>query len=612
MSGSVNIQGLGNGTDWSAMIDKLETIELTHAVQLNKWKKDWQTRLDAFDQLGTALTAYSSALKAINTEDKFLVKSVSSSNAYVASVKASGTADDMTHNIKVEQLAGNSYASLVFDLANKTSSINDTGGMGVFEFTLGGVAHSLDVPPNTTLEGLKNLLNQKFGSAASGTLGMKATIIDLGGKQMLQLYSSETGTGTDIAVTADAFLDPALLSSGGWQYQAGQNAKVRIDGYPASGWMEFSGNSVNSIPGLSINLLSVGETSVSIGLDVEQIKENIHTFVEATNTLRSVINSLTVVDSAKSTVETDYAESQFETQKGAVLTGNYGVQLIASKLKTAIMSKPAGFEYLEVDAAGNPISGDIFASLAHLGIKTDAVEGSPTYGLLIFEDKFNTVLNKTTEAITLDDAILMDPQGIAELFAAKEKVSVESGNFGFSNLVSGQAKAGEYDVSYEVDAAGKLIAGTIFINGKAAKYYEDTNQIMLVRGDGPDNDADGILLDIFNNTPTTPGSPHTGSVRVKNGFLNTVINMVDVDFMDPDSGDTDKVKGTIPVLKTQYKKVIDNINEKIVKEDERISLWRTRMDARYARLDATLKTYEGLQTQLESLISQLGSGSSSD
>ncbi len=606
-SGSIKVPGLGNGTDFSTMIDQLERIEMSHALQLNSWKKDWQTRLDAFDTVSKALADYSKTLKSINKEETFLAKTLTLSNEKVCTVKALGTADNATHSLDVKQLASNSYANLVFDVANKTDSINPTSSMMNFSFTLDGTAYNFDVPPNTTLEGLKNMVNQKYAKISGQSLGMKASIIEAGGKQMLQLYSTETGSNTQISIVSAGF-DPSV-TSGSWTYQNGQNAMVRVNGFPADpDYREITKNTVADISGLTINLQSVGQTTITVGLDKAHIKESINKFVDATNAVRTLLYDYTRVDNNKTTVASDYADSQFDTQKGGVLTGNYGIQLVMSKMKTSILSKPMGFSYLERDANNTPISGDTFAALSHLGIKTDDVQGSATYGLLIFEDNIQYVLEGKTTLITLDDAIDMDPEGIAELFAAKNKPEVDSNNFGFASMVQGQCKGGEFDVKYEVAADGKVIDGTVFINGKAAKYYPDTNQIMLIRGEGADNDADGILLDIYNNTPTN-GVPHTGKVRIKQGLLNELTNMVDVDFLDPDSGEKDKVKGTISVLQSQYKKIISNINAKIAREDERLIVWRRRMEDRFSRLETTLKTYEGLQAMVESQVNSLSSAS---
>jgi flagellar hook-associated protein 2 len=109
----------------------------------------------------------------------------------------------------------------------------------------------------------------------------------------------------------------------------------------------------------------------------------------------------------------------------------------------------------------------------------------------------------------------------------------------------------------------------------------------------------------------TSGTPHTGTIRIKQGMLNDLISMIDVDFLDPDSGATDTRKGTLSVLQSQYKQVIANINEKISKEDTRITTWRSRMDLRYARLEATLQLYANLLKQVESQVASLTTSSES-
>lgn len=604
-SGSIKIPGLGNGTDYSTMIDQLEKIEMKHALQLSQWKSDWQQRLDAFDQISLALAEYSSALKTMNSESTFLAKLINCSDERVASVKADGSADNSTHKIEVNQLASNSYAYVVFDVENASDKIRTGNTIGQFEFSLNGESHSIDIPPGTTLVGLKNIINNKFGSPGANKLGMKATIVESGGKQMLQLYSTQTGSETQIRVTSNPFDTDKMATS--WDYQDGTNAQVRVNGFPSgSDWREITTNTITSIPGVTINLLNTGNISVGISTDTEHIKTAIETFVEATNTLRSTMFAFTRVDSGKTTVDSDYSESLFDTQKGGVLTGNYGMQLVMSKMKSCLMSKPVGFEYLELNEFGVPVSGDTFAALSHLGIKTDDVQGSLTYGLLVFENNIQAIVDGETTMITLDDAIEMDPEGIAELFAAKNKVSIDSSNFGYVNMANA-SKPGNYDVSYEVGIDGKVTSATI--NGKPAKIYDD-NTIMLVRGEGADNDADGILLEIYNNTPTN-GTPHTGTVRMKNGMLNELISMIDVDFLDPDSGDKDTLKGTIPVLQTQYKQVIANINDKIAKEDQRLITWRRRMEDRFSKMETTLKLYSNLQAQLESQIASLSSSKKS-
>lgn len=641
-SGSIKIPGLGNGTDFHTMIDELEKIEMSRAIQLNNWKTDWNKRLAAFKQVQAAMVEYSSAMKKLNSVDKFMIKTVNISTPGVCNATATGSADNVSHTINVKQKATQSYSSVVFNLDNKLDKINNTSTTQTFTFTLGDPSDplntkTLDIPPGCTLEGFKNLINQNFGSPTGDTLGMKATIIDVGnGQQMLQFYSTKTGENTDITIEIDD-VNPSgnnnfwsqTNSSTGKQFvsnapiaSSGQDAWVRIDGWPTlvadnadpaypkgednpDSWLKVSNNTLTHIPGLTITLTGTGETVVDIDLDTESIRENIFAFVDATNALRTLLKEYTDYDATKQTTTSDYADSQFETQKGGVLQGNYGMQLMMSKMKTLIMSKPTGFDYLQKDANGNVLSGDVFSSLAQIGIKTDASQGSATCGLLIFEDNISVLTDGKVEMITFDDALRMNAENVAELFAADCDPSVDGTNFGYNSHVSGFTRAGTYNVEYECNPDGSIAWATI--NGKAAYYYADTGQIGLRSQDGSPNDADGILLDLYN---TTPGVVHDGTIRLKSGFLPQLVTMLDRDFLDPDSGKQDLEKGTLSVLISQYQKIIDGINDKIAREDERLIKWRRMMELRFANLEATLKVYSGLQEQLEAQVNAMSSSKS--
>lgn len=618
ISGSIKISGLGSDTDFASMIDQLEQIEMKHALQLDSWKSDWQTRLDAFKQVQAAMVEYSSILKEMNSVDKFMIKNVAVSNSAVCTATATGESDNVSHTVEVKQKATNSYAAVILNLSSKLDSVNTTGAEQKLNFTLGGNAIEVTVPPNCTLEGLKNLINSEFGSPTGDNPGMRATIIDLGnGQQMLQLYSTSTGEGTDITFVADPAGDfwgstsMDIMDSTGWMETAGQNALVRIDGWPTgdttidTNWLSLSTNTLTHIPGVTINITGAGTSVIDVSLDTESIKANITKFVDATNELRTLMKELTDYNESAQTISSDYAESQFETQKGGVLMGNYGMQLMISKMKTYIFSKPPGFEYAVKDEYGQLTSGDLFSSLAHIGIKTDDEQGSATYGLLIFEDNIHmATTDGGTELITFDKALEMYAQGIGELFAADGIGTVDGYNFGYNNYVTGITKAGVYDVQYKADASGNIYDATV--NGQAATWDSTTNQL-TVTGDG---DARGIVLDIYNNSETAAGEYHTGTVRIKEGFIPGLISMIDSDFLDPDSGTQDTKKGTLSILITQYQQVISNINDKIAKEDERLTLWRQRIEQRFANLEATLSYYSSLQTQLESQINSLSSSSS--
>jgi flagellar hook-associated protein 2 len=275
---------------------------------------------------------------------------------------------------------------------------------------------------------------------------------------------------------------------------------------------------------------------------------------------------------------------------GSVLTGNYGVQLLTSMFKSGIMDKAEGFDYLEIQPDGS-FTGDLFSSLAQIGIKTDTVQGSSTFGLLIFETN--------DELITFDKALSMSPDGVSELFTAKLKGYSDSGDFLVYDTMSGFTKAGEYQVHYEVDGSGNIINATI--NGAPAKMEDG----LLYINDNS-NPAAGMRLLINNMTAGT----HDGTVRVKDGKLTSLIDLVDDAFLKTYNPDPLAEKGILSILEKQYGEIIKNIDEKIAKEDERIIVWERRMKERFSRLDATLKTYDSLLAQIESQIEQLPSNKS--
>ena len=65
-------------------------------------------------------------------------------------------------------------------------------------------------------------------------------------------------------------------------------------------------------------------------------------------------------------------------------------------------------------------------------------------------------------------------------------------------------------------------------------------------------------------------------------------------------------RGTFKNLEKNYQLIIDNIDKKIKKEDDRIKRWENTMVLKFARLEQVLTNYSGIQKTLESQLAQLG------
>ena len=605
-SGQVSIGGLGNGQDWTEMIDALKKIELRHANQLGRWRDDWQKRIDGFASLRTTLTDYSTFLKTMNTKDKFMTKDAAISDPAVAKITNSDGAMDGSYTLEVKQLATNSFASVGTTVAKKLDPITDS--QTTFTYTYGkdadAVTRTLDIGAGTTLEGLKNIINNDKNNP-----GVTATIVDAGGEFFLQLYSKEMGDGTDIAVTKNTTfkfdfgtedLDGDGIPDGDWQTQPGQNAQIKWNGFPAEAdkWYTFKSNSFNMY-GLGITLQKptpAGEpVTVTVNTDTGKIKENVQKFVEETNKVRSAILDLTSVNQEKSVKDPEYATSQFEMQKGNILTGNYGVQLISSMFKEMTMAQGLGFEYLTINSDSS-FTGDLFSSLAQIGIKTDTVQGSATFGLLIYEEN--------EKMMTLDKALELSPEGVAELFAANKQGYCDTTDFMVYDTLDGFTTAGKWNIEYDIRADGSINPDTIKIDGVSGVAKIDEDGLIFVHDNS--HPAAGLRILAVNRNE----GHYSATARVKDGKVGELVNLVDNKFLKAYNEDPLEEKGILSILERQYDKIKSNIEDKIAKEGERLVKWERNIKLRFARLDETLKKYDNLNSQLESQIKQLGNNSS--
>lgn len=381
--------------------------------------------------------------------------------------------------------------------------------------------------------------------------------------------------GSEASLTIDASTNLSKLPGNDptkWQTQQATDAEFRVNGWPATGWLKSTSNTVsNVIEGLNISLKDVGTTQLTVATDIEKIKEKITAFVDGMNAVRSKITEQTKVDSNKATISADKSASLFQAQKGSILTGNYGVQLISSRLKTAIADKSTGFEYQYKD--GNINRGDIYSSLAQIGILTNAEEGNPNYGLLTIDQE------------KLDAALKNNPTAVAELFAADGIGVSDSPDFSYQSKVNGVTKAGIYDVSYEVDASGKIVNAVI--DGRPAKVDDASHTLTSM-----DGNSRGLLLQVDN---LAPGS-YSSRVRIKQGKAADIDGML-----------TDMLgkNGTLAVLENNYTDIMDDIDKKIESETSRIEKWERTMRNQFATLSATLARYDQLNQSLQSQITQL-------
>lgn len=445
---------------------------------------------------------------------------------------------------------------------------------------------TVTIDKDTTVASLTKEVQAAYGNRATVTTVME------NGKYKISIVPKETEHRVTVENGSYEPLSYTPPSADGWDVVHAQNAMVKINDIPSGDkWMEMASNTLSGdevIPGITFNIHSVtGEHGVDISVanDTEAMMENIQAFVDAVNQFRTLLASLSSYDEEKEQLDPSYAESQFEMQKGGVLMGNYGIQLVSSRLKSAIAGTSLGFLPLQKDVSGWVTGGDLFSSLSQIGITTNANQGESTYGLLEINSISGTYGSKS-----LEECLAEDPEAVARLFAAKGEGRSNSPDlFHYDSHVNTITKPGSYQVAYTVNADGTINESSATIGGLPCKVSGN----VITCTDGA---AKGLSINVI---ACDPGQTYNGSVSIMDGKINELLGMLEgTEGMLGSSG-------TLRTLEDNYQDIIDGIEDKIKREDERISRFETMMTLKFARLETVLAKYNGIQETLESQLAQL-------
>lgn len=572
-SGSINFSGLGNGTDFNALIDGLVNVEKRRVTRLETWRSSWETKDAYFKELNTQMLSLRTTLEGFDTTNEFLAKSVNSTNTTLLTATANKDAREGTHTIEIGQLAANDVHITASGASSLDAAVTSTDTS--FTYSYGGESFTLsNVGAGTTLASFVNLINNHPDSRDN----IRASTIFDGSVYHLQLAGLDQGGDKQLVISNAGSM--IFTGSDFNETQDAQNSQIRINGFPSSGggWIERSSNSINDVvEGVTLNLndAEVG-TSIQLNVttDTAKVKENIESFVDSINVIRKQIQAITRVEKTDDKVS------------ASILTGNYGVDIVSQNLRNITAEGGQGFIPYDADTG----LGDIYSSLAQIGITTDVEEGSETYGLLKinYDGTYNSQFDATMPG--LNDALEKDPQAVAELFSAYNLGKSQSPDFTFNSLIDGTTKPGVYEV--EVVSDGTAITSAT-INGVAAKVSGWTVTAMS-------GDALGMGFTLDNKTAGT----HTGDISIKLGKTGEMINELKA-LTKPFNEHTHE-GGTMAVLRENYADIMDSIDDKIEYENNRITKLEKSLKLKFARLDALLGQYELKQGQLASSIKQLG------
>ncbi|MDR2573838.1 MAG: flagellar filament capping protein FliD [Desulfovibrio sp.] len=509
-----------------------------------------------------------------------------------------------------------------------------SGGMaGLAVVTDAATAIDMSAFPGGLLEtapALSYTVTLNNGTTQTVTLGsgsdMQAVVSALGGAGISARLVRADGSAWTNPADGQAFLqvDDTLnvsgpgvkgqvIASDNWSIQKSANAVYRVDNWPMD--MESASNNVGDvIEGVVFDIQDVGTARISVSTDLVSVEQSIQTFLDAVNSVLITVRELTSFNKDKEVTSNDpndigknnYSPSQLTAEKGALLQGNYGVQLFNSRFKNLLIAPPPGFKGQQ--SAADILSGDLVATLSSMGIKTCTDEKDPNYGLLVIAPSASFAELKSMDMERYNDMITNHLQDVVDFFCTSGTGSSTSADFRYGSHIEGLTKAGSYDVHYEVDSGGNILSVTV--GGVEAKrdismpgYYFSVDK----------GAARGLAVVIDDLTPGV----HTGQVRIKEGLVQTVNSFLkdELRFADvhvgPDNPDAVAVKsanGALMVLRDNYKKIMENIDKKIAQEEQRLTTWEARQKRIFANLETMLKQYSEQQKRLEAQLGQLKSG----
>ncbi len=167
-----SVSGLASGIDWADIISQLMEIERRPITLLEAQKSEYESKLSVWQSINTKLLTVMTEANSLKTASNLLLKTATSSDEDILTATATSSAVATTHTVVVNQLAQN------HKLASQGWADTDTtpisSGTGTFEFQVGsGSTVVVNVDTTTTLADFKDAINAQNG-------GMTASILNDG------------------------------------------------------------------------------------------------------------------------------------------------------------------------------------------------------------------------------------------------------------------------------------------------------------------------------------------------------------------------------------------------------------------------------------------------
>ncbi len=313
-SGTISSSGIGSGLNVSQIVTALMDTEKGPLNSINKSISKDNAQISAYGNISSQIASFQSSIAELITPSAIKATTASTSSTSVLSVSNDGTA--LSGDYKITDVTLASPQVLTSNISNTaytsiSSSIGTTGSI-----TITGTTTTTITPTTYTVAGMVDAIN------SANISGVSATIANLGTSASPD-YQIRIVNTSDTAATIALSTTSSVADFTGLDFvnAAAVTGSLKINGTTVT----RSSNAITDlIPGLTINLVGTGDSTITVAQDNSALSSKISAFVTSFNALDKSLKDISSYDTT--------------AKKGAALYGDSTINSLRREIRSIITS----------------------------------------------------------------------------------------------------------------------------------------------------------------------------------------------------------------------------------------------------------------------------------
>jgi flagellar hook-associated protein 2 len=381
MATPITFSGL-NGFDFNSIINATIQSESGPLNLLQAQKTALQNKDAALSSMGTQISQLETTATTLSSQTSFTNTTATPTDSTIASASAGSGGVAGSYALNITNLATAQVTSSTNGYTNATDTAA-TGGS--ISFTIGGTTTTpITITSATSLTSLASQIN-------SQNSGVFAAVVNDGTNNKLVVTSRQTGTSNGFTINNSLTNSSgaALAFAAGQSPTSGNTQNAVNANFTVNGMNIVSGSNTvtTAIPGITVNLLKAGQTTVNVTPDYTTLQNTLSTLVSQYNSLQQSVT----------------AQSTPSFGQPGPLTNNSSVRQIMNDIRTQLMASGSG-QYQYLSNVGVQFNRDGTLAFNQSTFQA-AVNSNPTDVQKLFQGtSSNGIFNNLFSTLQADDA----------------------------------------------------------------------------------------------------------------------------------------------------------------------------------------------------------------